>query len=47
MAIMRMRCAILTIAYWIAGIFPGQVIIIEAGKIVCISPSAHFKLFGR
>ena len=31
----------------IAGIFPGKVIIVEAGKVVCISPSAHFKLFGR
>ena len=30
-----------------AGIFPGKVISVDHGKIVCISPSAHFKLFGR
>jgi hypothetical protein len=38
MAHLRMRCAILTIAYYKSGIFPGEVIIVEHGKLYVIDP---------
>jgi len=38
MAIMRMRGAILTIAYFISGIFPGEGISVEHGKLSAIHP---------
>jgi len=39
MTIMRMRCAILTIAYFIPSIFPAQTIIFALGKVYILSRS--------
>ena len=41
MTIMRMRSAILTIAYYISAIFPGMEISVKFGKLLAIAPIAR------